>query len=107
MALPTPVNGQITDAVTQANVTVLGDAPSMAMGNLFQVAAQSFGLMMQNAAAAQQQVNITAQAATTQGVALLYSTGAAATAKIAQSDVPDNLLSLLSALRATSAPIPT
>ncbi|MAZ34213.1 MAG: RebB like protein, partial [Thalassospira sp.] len=27
MAIPTPVNGQITDAVTQANVKVLGDAP--------------------------------------------------------------------------------
>ena len=32
MALPTPVNGMITDAVTQANVKVLGDAPAMAMG---------------------------------------------------------------------------
>ena len=26
MAIPTPVNGMITDAVTQANVKVLGDA---------------------------------------------------------------------------------
>jgi hypothetical protein len=31
MAIPAPVNGQITDAVTQANVKVLGDAPAMAM----------------------------------------------------------------------------
>ncbi len=106
MAIPTPVNGQVTDAITQSNVTVLGDAPAMAMGNLFQVSAQSFGLMMQNAVAAQQQVNITAQAVTTQGVALLYSTGAMASTKLAQSDVPDNMLSLLAALRAGTAPIP-
>lgn len=34
-AMPTSVNGQITDAVTQANTKVLGDAPAEAMGNLF------------------------------------------------------------------------
>ena len=36
MADNTPVNGMITDAVTQANVKVLGDAPAMAMGSLYQ-----------------------------------------------------------------------
>ena len=36
MALPTPVNGMITDAITQANVKVLGDAPAMAMGAIYQ-----------------------------------------------------------------------
>ena len=30
MTLPTPVNSQITDAVTQANVKVIADAPAMA-----------------------------------------------------------------------------
>ena len=35
MAFPTAVNSQITDAVTQANVKVLGDAPAQAMGALF------------------------------------------------------------------------
>ena len=29
-----PVNPQITDAVTQANVKVLGDAPAMAMAQI-------------------------------------------------------------------------
>ncbi|MDX2299324.1 MAG: RebB family R body protein, partial [Xanthomonadaceae bacterium] len=33
------VNPQITDAVTQSNVNVLGDAPAMAMGNLYQATA--------------------------------------------------------------------
>ena len=35
MAIPTPVNGQITDAVTQANVQVLADAPAMAIGSIW------------------------------------------------------------------------
>ena len=37
MALP--VNNQITDSVTQANTKVLGEAPTIAMGNLFQATA--------------------------------------------------------------------
>ena len=41
MALPTPVNGQITDAVTQANLSVLGQAPAMAMGTIYQAQANS------------------------------------------------------------------
>jgi hypothetical protein len=73
MAEPTPVNGQITDAVTQANVKVLAEAPAMALGSLYQSLAHSTGLMFENAVNAQQQSNMTAQAATTQGVILLYS----------------------------------
>ena len=44
MAFPTAVNSQITDAVTQTNVKVLGDAPAMAMGNLYQATAQALAL---------------------------------------------------------------
>ena len=106
MADQTPVNAQITDTISQTNVTVLGEAPSVALGNLYQASAQTFGMMMQNAAAAQQQLNITAQAVTAQGVALLYATSTAAAAKLAQSDVPDNMLSLLTALRAGTAVTP-
>ncbi|WP_299921105.1 RebB family R body protein [uncultured Pelagimonas sp.] len=73
MAEPTAVNSQITDAVTQANVKVLGEAPAMAMGTLFQTMAHSTGLLFENAVSASQQLNITAQAATTMGVSLLYS----------------------------------
>ncbi len=101
MAIPTPANGQITDTVSQANITVLGEAPAIALGGLYQVSAHAFGLMMQNAANAQQQVNITAQAATAQGVSLLASVAASTSAKLAQSDVPDNMMSLLTALKAT------
>jgi len=107
VAFPTAVNSQITDSITQANVSVLGEAPALALSNLYQASAQAFALMMQNAANAQQQTNITAQAVTTQGVVVLYSTASAEAAKLAQSDVPDNLLELLTALRAASTPIPS
>ncbi|WBX96332.1 RebB family R body protein [Chryseobacterium gambrini] len=71
--MDTKVNGQITDAVTQANVKVLGEAPAMAMGNLYQAMAHSTGILFQNAVSAQNQQNILAQAATTQGVMQIYS----------------------------------
>jgi hypothetical protein len=73
MAYPTSVNDQITDSVTQANTKVLGDAPAMAMGNLFQATAQALANAAHNATSSQQQSNITAQAATTMGVTMLYS----------------------------------
>jgi len=80
MAFPTAVNDQITDSVTQSNVKVLGDAPAIAMGNLYQVTAQALSNAAHNATTAQQQTNITAQAATTMGVSTLYSIDTAATA---------------------------
>jgi len=79
MAFPTAVNNQITDSVTQANVKVLGDAPAMAMGNLFQASAQAISNAAHNTTVAQQQTGVTAQAATTMGVATLYSLDTAST----------------------------
>ena len=79
MAFPTSVNSQITDAVTQSNVKVLGDAPAVAMGNLYQATAQALSNAAHNATTAQQQANVKAQAATTKGVAMLYSLDTAAT----------------------------
>jgi Killing trait len=88
MAYPTPVNGQITDSVTQSNVSVVAQAPAMAMGMIYQSAAHSIGILYQNATQAQQQASMCAQAATNQGVIQLYSAGtmagAAATAKLAR-----------------------
>ncbi|TDF35584.1 glycerol-3-phosphate dehydrogenase [Alteromonadaceae bacterium M269] len=79
MAFPTAVNSQITDSVTQANVQVLGDAPAMSMGNLFQATSQALANSAHNATAAQQQTGLTAQAATTMGVTTLYSIDTATT----------------------------
>lgn len=72
MADDTLVNGQITDAVTQGSVKVLGDAPAMAMGTLYQATAQALSLAAQNAVTQQQQMGVLAQAATNQGVVQIY-----------------------------------
>jgi hypothetical protein len=68
MAFPTAVNDQITDSVTQANVKVLGDAPAIALGNLYQATSQSLANAAHNATNAQMQNYVTAQAAATMGV---------------------------------------
>lgn len=105
MAYPTLVNDQITDSVTQANVKVLGDAPAMAMGAIFQSLSHSTGILFENAVSSQQQLAIAAQASTNQGVIQIYSidtmAAGVATSKIAQSDTSDTMMSLMTALKAT------
>ncbi len=80
MAFPTSVNDQITDSITQANTKVLGDAPAMALGNLYQATAQALALAAHNAANNQQQNAVVAQTATTSGIIALYSIDEASTA---------------------------
>ncbi|MBT9316635.1 RebB family R body protein [Leptothoe spongobia] len=79
MAFPTAVNSQITDSVTQSNLQVLGSSPATAMGNLYQATAQALANAAHNATMAQQQMYVTAQAATTMGVSMLYSIDTAST----------------------------
>ena len=57
MAFPTAVNNQITDSITQTNVKVLGEAPAQAIATLYQAAANSAGLAIQNAVASQKNGN--------------------------------------------------
>jgi hypothetical protein len=71
--MPDIVNPQITDAVTQSNLKVLGDLPAVATGNLVQATAMALATMAHNATAAQQAATTILQAATTTGVSLLYS----------------------------------
>jgi hypothetical protein len=71
--MATVVNEQITDAVTQSNVKVVAEAPAIALGNVYQTAAHSTGIMFENAVNTQNQQNILGQAATTQGVMQIYS----------------------------------
>ena len=73
MAFPTAMNSQITDSVTQANVKVLGDAPAVAMGNLFISTSHALANAAHNATANQQQAYTTLQASTAQAVATLLS----------------------------------
>ena len=54
------VNSQITDAVTQTNVTVVGKAPAQSMAMVYQSMAHAASLLMQNSVATQngmQQIN--------------------------------------------------
>ena len=48
------VNGQITDAVTQTNVKVLGESPAQALSVIYQTMSHSLSLSMQNASSTQQ-----------------------------------------------------
>ena len=72
MAMPTPVNGMITDAVTQANVKVLGDAPAMAMGAIFQSLSHSAGILYENAMQAQGGLQQIVNAVTSSGVRMIF-----------------------------------
>ncbi|ACL06358.1 MULTISPECIES: RebB family R body protein [Desulfatibacillum] len=90
MAFPTSVNDQVTDSITQANVEVVGSSPAVAMGNFYQSNSQALGNAAHNSTVSQQQTNVTAQAATTQGVALLYSLNTA-TAGVATTKVLDSI----------------
>ena len=69
------VNAQVTDSVTQVNTKVVGETPAMAMGNLLMSTSHALSNAAQNATAAQQQAQITMQAATVQGVKSMMSIG--------------------------------
>ena len=104
MALDTALNSQITDAVTQANVTVLADSHALSLSNLYQMISQSLGLSAQNAGMSQQRYSIIHQASTTQGVNLIYAVDTASVAdaseKISRSDVPSSMVDVLCVLKA-------
>lgn len=73
MTQPSTVNGAIVDSVTIANTKVLAEAPAMAMGSLYQTIGNSVAMAAANAVYAQQQANVSYQAATTLGVTKLFS----------------------------------
>lgn len=75
MADNTPVNGQITDAVTQTNVKVVAEAPAQAIASLYQLASHSAGLSLQNAVHSQQALNQISSAVISKAVAMILSVG--------------------------------
>ena len=89
MAFPTSVNNQITDSDTEVNTKVIGDAPAVAMGNLYQATSQALANAAHNATSAQQQAGVAAQAATTMGVKTLFSLDTAASGKATGSILPN------------------
>ncbi|TQV78229.1 RebB protein [Exilibacterium tricleocarpae] len=66
------VNNQVTDAITITNTKVLAEAPAMAMGSLYQTIGNSVAMAAANAVYAQQQANVTYQAASTLGITKLF-----------------------------------
>ncbi|WP_299593305.1 RebB family R body protein [uncultured Tateyamaria sp.] len=103
MGNQTPLTSQITDAVAQSDVEVVGEAPAIAMGTSFQTMAHATGSLFETAVVTAQQQDAVCQAASNQGVMQLYSLDtiatAGATTKISQIGVADNLSQLLSLLR--------
>ncbi len=71
MADVTPVNGQITDAVTQTNVKVLGEAPAQSMALVYQTMAHSISLAMENAQQAQGGLQQIGNAVTSSAVTMI------------------------------------
>jgi hypothetical protein len=71
MALDTPVNAQVTDAVTQTNVKVLGEAPAQSMALVYQSMAHSISLAMQNAQQAQGGLQQIGNAVTSSAVTMI------------------------------------
>ena len=102
--LNSAVNPQVTDAVTQANVKVVGEAPAMSMGSLYQSLGQTLSILYANSVTAQQNQSTLQQAATNQGVMQIYAldtaVAAGAAEKAGQLGVSDNLSSLLTVLKA-------
>ncbi|WP_333681813.1 RebB family R body protein [Dyella sp.] len=68
MAFPTAVNSQITDAVTQSNVKVIGEAPAIALGSLYQSLAHAAGIAAESLVTQQQNANSLSQALLTRCV---------------------------------------
>ncbi|WP_339630037.1 RebB family R body protein [uncultured Sneathiella sp.] len=101
MANDTPVNSQITDAVTQSNLMVIGGAPAQSMGTVYQMMAQAVGVSMQNADANQHSMNTIDNAIVSQGVAMLYSMDTSLDAKASQEILSGNVnAEIVSALQA-------
>lgn len=105
MALPTGVNAQITDAVTQSHVKAVSEAPAQAVTSLYERLAHSVGTVFEHAVSTPSSPATPAQA----GAVQTHSAGTTAgtVEKIAQAGATDNLASLLTVLRAFEDNTPT
>lgn len=61
------VDPEITDAVTETGVAVTGEAPTMAMGDLYQTIGNSVAMAAANDVLAQHQANVSFQAVSAVG----------------------------------------
>ncbi|MEP3246630.1 MAG: RebB family R body protein [Sneathiella sp.] len=93
------VNSQVTDAVAQTSLKVVGEAPAEAVGMLYQQMAHSIGLALQNVIAQQQHSYSIHNAITLAASRQLLTSDPAAAARasqdlIAGSAVTENLAAL-------------
>ncbi len=65
------VNDQVTDAVTQTNVKVLAEAPAQSIAMVYQTAAHSISLAMENAQQAQGGLQQIGNAVTSSAVTMI------------------------------------
>jgi len=99
----TPVNSQITDSITQANVSNLAEAPAVSMANTYQVFGQVVGASMQNAVSNQQSASTIDLAVATQGTSVLYNLSTATASKATAEVLGGNpVAESLSALQAAA-----
>lgn len=73
MAYPTPVNNLITDSISQPNVLVVGMAPAVSVGMVYQMVGQAVGILAQNSTQAQQQGSNLMTSVSSVGCALVLS----------------------------------
>lgn len=71
MADRNSVNDQITDAVSQTNVTNVAGAPAQALASLYQILSSSLSLAVHNAVSNQQQLQQISLASTSSCIAYL------------------------------------
>ncbi|WP_169569638.1 RebB family R body protein [Sneathiella limimaris] len=84
------VNSQITDAIGQTNLQVVGEAPAEAVGMLYQQMAHSIGLALQNVISQQQHSYSIHNAITLAASRQLIATDPVAAAKASQALINDS-----------------
>ncbi|CAB3771842.1 RebB like protein [Burkholderia sp. MSh2] len=67
------VNEQVTDAVTQTNVSVVAGSPAQALGTLYQMFSQAVGISAQNMTQQQAALNQISNAVVSKAVAMILS----------------------------------
>ena len=74
--MPLSVNAQVTDAITQNNVKVVGESPAQALGVALQALSQTTSLAMSNATSTQGGTQQVASTATASICAMIVKIGA-------------------------------
>jgi len=95
--MPEQVSPAMTDAVTQANVKVVGEAPAVALGTLMQSNSHASAILLHNAVQMQANQAASNLAATTVGIMQLYAGSPVAQASAARS-ANDSFVSQLAAV---------